>query len=110
MIALLENNRAGIAELCEKYGVVKLDVFGSAVNGQFDEATSDLDFIYEFSTESEMSLADRYFGMIESLEKLFGRKIDFISEPSGRNPIFTRSVNRSRETIYRGRGDGQEAA
>jgi len=110
MIALVEDKKEEIAKLCEKFGVVRLDIFGSAVNGKFNEASSDLDFIYEFAPDHELDLFDRYFGLVEALEELFHRPIDLNHEPSGRNPIYTRSVNRSREAVYRGRGNSEAAA
>ena len=45
MIELIEQRRSAIAELCRRYGVQRLDVFGSAVSGRFDPKTSDLDFL-----------------------------------------------------------------
>jgi predicted nucleotidyltransferase len=80
------------------------------VNGKFDDASSDLDFICEFAPDHELDMFDRYFGLAEALEELFSRPIDLNHEPSGRNPIYTRSVNRSRETVYRGRSTGETAA
>ncbi len=46
MIDLIEQNRAAIADLCRKFKVQRLDVFGSATSSQFDPARSDIDFIY----------------------------------------------------------------
>ncbi|MGH2550378.1 MAG: hypothetical protein ACRDHN_13365, partial [Thermomicrobiales bacterium] len=58
----------------------------------------------------ELNTFERYFGLTEALELLFSRTIDLNHEPSGRNPIYTRSVNRSREAVYRGRDDSESAA
>jgi hypothetical protein len=51
MIGLLETNRKAIAAICQKYGVKKLDVFGSAATGAFDHATREL--IFDVSRNSE---------------------------------------------------------
>jgi len=34
--------------LCRRYGVRKLELFGSATDGAFDPRTSDLDFLVDF--------------------------------------------------------------
>ncbi len=47
MIALIEDNREAIAELCRQFGVRRLAVFGSAAKGTFDPATSDVDFLVD---------------------------------------------------------------
>ena len=49
MIELIENRAKELAELCRTHHVRTLEVFGSAANGKFDPATSDLDFLVEFA-------------------------------------------------------------
>lgn len=50
MIPLIQSKRAEVAELCEKYGVERLDLFESAssVDNAFDPDASDLDFVVSF--------------------------------------------------------------
>jgi predicted nucleotidyltransferase len=48
MIGIVEDRRAGIAALCERYGVKRLDLFGSAAGEEFDPEASDLDFVVSF--------------------------------------------------------------
>lgn len=38
--------------LCRAYGVLRLDVFGSAVRDDFDQTRSDDDFLVEFTTDA----------------------------------------------------------
>lgn len=48
MINLIQQRHAAIAEACRQFGVGRLEVFGSAVHGDFDAQRSDLDFIADF--------------------------------------------------------------
>jgi uncharacterized protein len=48
----LEQHRERLAELCRRYGVRRLELFGSAARGQFDPATSDLDFLVLFHRDA----------------------------------------------------------
>jgi predicted nucleotidyltransferase len=50
---LTDQQRSAVAELCHRFGVQKLDVFGSAANGKFNPAHSDIDFLVEFSAEHQ---------------------------------------------------------
>ncbi len=100
MIAIIENHRAEIAALRSRFGVQKLEVFGSAADGSFDPSRSDIDFLVEFSPDDVGSLFHRYFGMQQSLEELFGRKIDLLTASALRNPYLISAVNKSRKTIY----------
>jgi uncharacterized protein len=100
MISLIEQHRPEVATLCSRFGVQSLEVFGSAADGAFDPAHSDIDFLVEFSTDDTGSLFHRYFGLQEALEQLFRRKIDLVSASALSNPYFIAAVNKSRQTVY----------
>jgi predicted nucleotidyltransferase len=86
--------------LCERYGVAKLEVFGSAVTGAFDEATSDLDFLVEYLPLPPGKHADAYFGLLESLQALLQRPVDLVMVKAVRNPYFLQAIADSREVLY----------
>ena len=85
---------------CRKYDVARLDIFGSAVRSDFDPTRSDLDFLVEFNNFTVNNAADRFFDFLFDLEKLFGRKIDLVSDSAIRNPYFRRSVDAERVNLY----------
>jgi predicted nucleotidyltransferase len=99
VIELIEQHRDAISALCRKYGVRKLELFGSAAGGGFDLAGSDIDFFYEFD-DNLQGLADRFFGLLEDLEALLGRKVDLVSSRDVRNPYFLKKANEHRVTLY----------
>ena len=100
MIALVEEKKNDLADLCRRFNVERLDLFGSAARGSFQSASSDLDFIVRFSASSAGSYLDRYLDFAESLEKLFERPVDLLTERSIRNPYFRRSVEATRQAVY----------
>ena len=87
-----------IAELCEEFGVERLELFGSAATGEVEEA-NDIDFIVRFADRSP-GYANRYLDFAEALEELLDRKVDLVTERSIQNPYFRRSVDASRRVIY----------
>ena len=87
-----------IAELCEKFGVERLELFGSAATGEVEEA-NDIDFIVRFADRSP-GYANRYLDFAEALEELLDREVDLVTERSIQNPYFRRSVDASRRVIY----------
>ena len=97
-----------IAELCEKYGVEHLELFGSGATDAFDEGASDLDFIVRFADRST-GYADRYLDFAQALEELLGREVDLVTERSIQNPFFRRSVDAAREVIYDRRSEEMPA-
>jgi predicted nucleotidyltransferase len=100
MIDVIEERLEAIGELCRQYGVLRLDLFGSAATGAFDPATSDLDFVATFADTRSPGYADRYLGFAEALEALFHRPVDLLTEPMIRNPYFRQAVDTSRQLIY----------
>ena len=101
MIETLEEKRAELINLCRRFHVRRLDVFGSAATEYgFDPYRSDLDFLVEFDRTDAMNRADQYFGLWEELKKLFGRDVDLVSVRALRNRFFIKSVNATRKLLY----------
>ena len=100
MIPLVERHKEEIAALCRRYRVRKLELFGSAATGSFDDATSDLDFVATFADTRTAGYADRYLAFADALEELFGRSVDVVTERSIRNPYFRRAVEAARQPVY----------
>lgn len=98
MITEIASHREELEELCRRFNVRRLDLFGSAAGDDFDAERSDLDFLVEF--EPGALSFDIYFGLKESLEALFGRSVDLVESSAIRNPYFKDSVERSREPIF----------
>ncbi len=101
MIALVEQQRPSLINLCRQFQVERLDLFGSATTaGQFKAESSDLDFLVTFATMPPIEYANAHLGMLLKLEDLFNRPVDLVTEKSIRNPYFLRAVNATRQTIY----------
>ena len=97
---IVERKLPAIAELCRRFGVRRLDLFGSAVTGRFDLARSDLDFLVEFETPPAGGFRGPYFGLLEALETLFQRKIDLLTEGSLENPYRRRRIEAEKRILY----------
>jgi uncharacterized protein len=101
MAPIIEENREAIVALCKRYGITRLDVFGSAARGtDFDPATSDADFFYDADTTRDTHVDD-FFDFIRDMEQLLGRSIDLVTvHPRHPNPYFLLVANRDRKTLY----------
>lgn len=100
MIQLIDDNRKALEDLCLRYRVRRLEIFGSAVGGGFDPSSSDLDFLVEFHELRENEYADAYFGLLEDLRTLFQRDVDLVMDSAVKNPYFRESIERSRTLLY----------
>lgn len=101
MISLVEDKKEGISAACRRYGVGRLDLFGSAAGKDFDPGHSDLDFVVAFERRDPPNFFDRYFGLKEDLENLFGREVDLVMEGALRkDQHFAAGVDETRVALF----------
>lgn len=97
----IESHRAEIDEICARFGVRRLELFGSGASGTFDAIRSDLDFLVEFDAARRVRPLE-YFALKEALEGLFKRPVDLVEAGASSNRYFLESVNKSRRLLYAG--------
>ena len=100
MTRVLEGHRPELVELCRKYRVRRLDVFGSAARGDFNEQSSDVDLLVEFNDMPHADRADAYLGFLMAVEALLRRRVDLVELGAVRNPYLRREIEESREFVY----------
>ena len=100
MTHVLEGHRPELVELCRKYRVRRLDVFGSAARGDFNEHSSDVDLLVEFDDMPHADRADAYLGFLMAVEALLRRRVDLLELGAVRNPYLRRGIEESRELVY----------
>ena len=101
MLQLIEMRRRDIAELCRRFHINRLEVFGSAARGSdFDPAKSDVDLLVTYESSTSRPTLKEYFEFREQLEALFGRSVDLVMAGAVRNPYVRADIERSRELVY----------
>ena len=102
MHATVEQKRVELQNLCRRFDVARLDVFGSAARAtDFDAETSDVDFLVEFERPDDD--LTRYLDFRDELEALFGRSVDLVDRKdveTSRNYIRRRFILNGAETVY----------
>lgn len=92
--------RRCIAEICTRYNVLRLSLFGSAATGT-EGQDSDIDLLVEFvpgHAPSGFALVE----MQEELSRAFdGRRIDLCFPGILRNPWRRRAIEPQLQTLYR---------
>ena len=97
----IETRREALSILCRRFGVTRLEVFGSAARGDdFDPDHSDADFLVEFRPDANLSPLGQFFGLARALESLLGRPVDLVEPGAVRNPFVLAAINRAREVVY----------
>lgn len=72
----LSFDRPALGDLCRRYGIRRLAVFGSALRGE-QRRESDLDILVEFQPGSSIGL--RFITLQAELSDLFGRRVDLVT-------------------------------
>lgn len=100
-LELVEARRSQIAALCQKYGVIRLRLFGSALRSDWNAATSDFDFLAEFGPPPPgINLFDQQFGLQADLESLLGRPVDVVDWDAAKKPLFRQSAESLARDVY----------
>jgi len=100
MNSIMQEKAEELAEVCKTRAVRRLALFGSAAQGAFDPASSDLDFLVEFQPASPAQHANHYFGLQEDLESLFGVPVELVEPESIRNPYFRQAIEETQVLVY----------
>ncbi len=100
MHPIIQRHNAELADLCRRFDVQRLDLFGSATGDNFEPTRSDVDLLVEFVPESTLKALDQYFGLKEALEALFERRVDLVMASAVKNPYIWKSIEETRETLY----------
>ncbi len=95
---IAERNIQQIHEICSLLNVEQLDLFGSAISGEFKN-DSDIDILVRFYRKGG-GLFNRYFELKEQLEAIFGREVDLVVEDAIQNPYFKEEIEKRIMTLY----------
>ena len=89
-----------LAELCRRYYVRELALFGSVLRDDFCD-DSDIDVLVEFEPDAPVGFIDLQ-DLHEDLVQLFGRSVDVVSK-NGLNRHIREPVLRSARVVYASR-------
>lgn len=88
-----------LAALCQRYGVAKLSLFGSAARGEMTP-DSDVDLMVEFAPASKVTLWDMPEMQAEFSALLGGRRVDIVPPEIMRNPFRRKSILADLRVLY----------
>ncbi len=98
---LLEEKRSQIEEVCRKYAVRRLALFGSGIGASWSPETSDLDFLVVYGPRpAGVSALSQLEGLPIDLSLVLGRKVDTVDQSSVRNPYFKEFAEPAAMEIY----------
>ncbi len=100
MVTMIQNKLDAIADLCRKYGVVQLYVFGSAAGDEFRPGESDLDLLVDFGAMDGHAKAHAYFDLLDELQGLLSIRVDLVMVGAVKNRYIARDIERTKQMLY----------
>jgi uncharacterized protein len=97
----IDVDRERIAEICRRWKITELSLFGSVLRGDFSPE-SDVDVLVVFESDTDWSFRD-LLQMEEELTELFGHEADLVEKrlvEQNRNYIIRKHILRSAEPLY----------
>ena len=95
---------AELADVCQRWKIAKLAVFGSVLRDDF-RPESDVDVLVDFVSDPQWSLFD-LVTMEKELQQLLGRPVDLVQRSAierSENYIRRRNILANTETLYEAR-------
>src|SRR5438045_6677592 len=86
-----------LADVCRRYGVKELSVFGSTVRGEL-RPDSDIDIMVEFETGVRVGLL-KFESLVDELTALAGRRVDLVTK-RGLKPWVRPEVLKDARVLY----------
>ncbi|MDE6802789.1 MAG: nucleotidyltransferase domain-containing protein [Muribaculaceae bacterium] len=97
---LIELNISRIREICRRYRIRSLAVFGSILTDRFSDR-SDVDLLVDFEDDvNHDNYTDNYFGLHDDLRTLLGREIDLVDNKAVSNRYFREELDETKQLIY----------
>ena len=91
-----------VREICRRYDVAELSIFGSVLRSDF-RPDSDVDFLVVFQNDDYGPWASKLTDMERDLSRLLSRNVDLVSRlavENSENYIRRRRILTSREVLY----------
>ena len=100
MIELLKTKLDAISTACRRFGVARLDAFGSALRDEFQPGRSDVDLLVEFGPMEPYARVDAYFGLLEALRSILGEQVDLVVSGAVKNRYIASEIEQTKKLLY----------
>lgn len=100
MVRNLDDRLDAIRAACERFRVVRLDVFGSVLRDDFEPGRSDVDLLVDFGPMSPLEKPDAYFGLLDELRAILGSDVDLVMVGALKNRYIREDVDRTKRVVY----------
>jgi predicted nucleotidyltransferase len=100
MSVFIDEKREEIAEACQRYGIERLFIFGSALRDDFRHGDSDIDLLVEFGPVDISRKFHAYLEARAAFSKILQAEVDLVMSGAVKNKVIAREIDRTKRLIY----------
>jgi predicted nucleotidyltransferase len=89
-----------IAAACQRYGIERLLVFGSALREDFRPGESDIDLLVEFGPLEITKRFHAYLDAREAFRNIFQAEVDLVMQGAIKNKVIAGEIDRTKQLVY----------
>jgi predicted nucleotidyltransferase len=96
----IDEKREEIAETCQRYGIERLFIFGSALREDFRPGESDIDLLVEFGP---IDISKKFHTFLEAraaFSKILQAEVDFVMSGAVKNKVIAGEIERTKKLLY----------
>jgi predicted nucleotidyltransferase len=96
----IEEKLEEIVAACQRYGIERLFVFGSALREDFRPGESDIDLLVEFGPLEITKRFHTYLGAREAFRNIFHADVDLVMQGAVKNKVIAGEIDRTKRLVY----------
>jgi len=100
MSMLIDEKREEIAEACQRFGIERLFIFGSALREDFRVGESDIDLLVEFGPIDISKKFHVYLEARAALSKILQAEVDLVMSGAVKNKFIANEIDRTKKLVY----------
>jgi predicted nucleotidyltransferase len=100
MPGIIDEKLAEIAVTCQRYGIERLFVFGSALRDAFRPGESDIDLLVEFGPLEITKRFHVYLDAREAFRSIFQADVDLVMQGAVKNKVILNEIDRTKKLVY----------
>lgn len=96
----IDEKREEIAEACQRYGIERLFIFGSALREDFRPGESDIDLLVKFGP---IDISKKFHTFLEAraaFSKILQAEVDLVMSGAVKNKVIAGEINRTKKLLY----------
>jgi predicted nucleotidyltransferase len=96
----IDEKREEIAEACQRYGIERLFIFGSALREDFRPGESDIDLLVKFGP---IDISKKFHTFLEAraaFSNILQAEVDLIMSGAVKNKVIAGEIDRTKKLLY----------